>query len=144
MISIFKGFDIMSNEAPKEKSLMWYFHPNEIVRLMRVRLYDDIDEKSNFTPSYNKDNLKIGVVIGTNGSVPYIDLGLHFLVNINGIKNILIHDDGSNVLDKLQNLANSYNSKYGANIQVYSTGENLWHKSCIGSIGDQNCFAIGL
>lgn len=134
----------MNNNQPTEKSLMWYFHPNEIVRLMRVKLYDDVSKDSNFTPLYNKDNLKIGVVIGTNGSVPYIDLALHFLIEVNGIKNILIHDDGSNVLNKLQELANNYNIKCGSNIQVYSTGKNLWHKSCIGSIGDQNCFAIGL
>ena len=133
-----------NNEEPKEKGLMWYFHPNEIVRLMRAKIYNDIDENVNFTPSYNKDNLKIGVVIGTNGSVPYIDLGLHFLIVENEIKNILIHDDGSSDVDKLQKLANYYNSNYNTKVEVYSTGKNLWHKSSVGSVGDQSCFTIGL
>ena len=125
---------------PDEKmsrSLQWYFHPNEIMRLMRVRLFSHIDPRIDLTPKYEKD-LKIGVVIGTYGAVPYIDLGLHYLKNVNGIQNILIHDDCSNKQQELQALAKNYN------VDFYSTPKNMWHKSCIGSIGDQNCFFEGL
>ena len=58
-----------------EISLKWYFHPNEIVRLMRTKIYDNIDIKTDLTPNYTK-NLKIGVVIGTYGAMPYIDYRL--------------------------------------------------------------------
>ena len=64
-----------------EISLKWYFHPNEIVRMMRTKIYDNIDLKTDLTPNYTK-NLKIGVVIGTYGAMPYIDLGLHYLKNV--------------------------------------------------------------
>lgn len=127
----------------KDKSLMWYYHPNEIVRMMRAQVYDNISVDIDLTPHYNND-IKIGVVIGTNGSVPYVDLGLHYLINVNGIKNILIHDDSdSNDLLKFQELIKKYN-KDDVKIDLYSTGKNLWHKSCVGSIGDQSCFVIGL
>lgn len=126
----------------QDKALMWYFHPNECVRMMRTNIFDNIDVNEDLTPSY-KDNIKVGVVIGTNGAVPYIDLSLHYLINVNGIKHILIHDDGSDKIPEFKKLQNKYN-KNGVKVDLYSTGKNLWHKSCIGSIGDQNCFAIGL
>lgn len=126
----------MSDEK-MSRSLQWYFHPNEIMRLMRVRLFSHIDPKLDLTPKYDS-NLKIGVVIGTYGAVPYIDLGLHYLKNVNGIQHILIHDDCSNKQEELKQIAKNYN------VDFYSTPKNMWHKSCIGSIGDQNCFYEGL
>jgi hypothetical protein len=98
---------------------------------------DSINLQSNLTPSYD-ENLKIGVVIGTYGASPYVDLGLHFLKNVNKIDKILVHDDCSSERDKLQDLCKKYN------VDFYSTPKNLWHKSCVGSIGDQNCFYEGL
>ena len=120
-----------------EISLKWYFHPNEIVRMMRTKIYDNIDLKTDLTPNYTK-NLKVGVVIGTYGAMPYIDLGLHYLKNVNGIENILVHDDCSPEKDKLKDLCDSYN------VEFYSTEKNLYHKTCVGSLGDQNCFYEGL
>lgn len=117
--------------------LKWYFHPNEIVRMMRTKIYDNINLKTNLTPCYNKD-LKIGVVIGTCGAIPYIDLGLHYLKNVNSIDKILVHDDCSPEKDDLKKLCDSYN------VDFYSTKKNMWHKSCVGSLGDQNCFYEGL
>lgn len=127
----------------KDRSLMWYFHPNEIVRMMRSQIYDDIDMNVDLTPNYTSDP-KIGVVIGTYGAIPYIDLALHYLINVNGIKHVLIHDDGSDQIKGFQKVQNIYNKIPGVKVDLYSTGKNLWHKSCIGSLGDQNCFAIGL
>ena len=121
------------NEIP----LQWYFHPNETVRLMRCILFDNIDTSIDLTPTYN-ENLKIGVVIGTYGATPYVDLGLHYLKNINGIEKILVHDDCSNEKNQLKTLCDNYN------VDFYSTEKNLWHKACVGSLGDQNCFFEGL
>lgn len=120
-----------------QKSMMYYYHQNEIVRIMRVRLLDSIDNKIDLTPKYN-NNIKVGVVIGTYGAIPYIDLQLYYLKNINQIDNILIHDDCSNKQNELKDLAKKYN------IDFYSTPFNMFHKSCVGSVGDQNCFYQGL
>ena len=90
-----------------------------------------------YTPHYS-ENPEIGVVIGTYGSVPYVDLQLHYLKNVNGINKILVHDDCSNEQDKLKTLCDNYN------VDFYSTEKNLWHKACVGSLGDQNCFFEGL
>lgn len=127
----------MSNIEDKDISLKWYFHPNEIVRLMRSRVLDNIDTNVNLSPNYNKD-LKIGVVIGTCGATPYIDLGLHYLKNVNNIEKILVHDDCSFEKDELKKLCDNYN------VDFYSTEKKLWAKACIGSLGDQNCFFEGL
>lgn len=122
--------------------LNWVYHPIQQVRMLRYNILQDIPINTNLTPKYS-ENPSIGVVIGTNGSVPYIDLQLHSLININGIKHILIHDDGSNEQVQLIKLINQYNSN-GHKVDFYSTGTNMWHKSSVGSIGDQNCFLVGL
>ena len=120
-----------------EQPMKWYFHPNIIVRMMYTQQHDSIDSNIDLTPNYNK-NLKIGVVIGTYGATPYIDLSLHFLKNVNKIDKILVHDDCSPEREKIKKLCNEYN------VDFYSTTENMWHKTCIGSIGDENCFYEGL
>lgn len=127
------------NEKRIPKALAWYFHPNEIVRLLRFRQLTPIDPKSDLTPRYGND-IKVGVVLGTYGAAPYIDLQLHYLKNVNGIDNILIHDDCSSDTEgkKLIELS----KKYGVNF--YSTERNLFHKANVGTIGDQSCFLEGL
>jgi hypothetical protein len=130
----------MSNFKNYDKtnvSLQWYFHPNETVRLMRTRVFDNINKDIVLSPNYTSD-LKIGVVIGTYGATPYVDLGLHYLKNVNEIDKILVHDDCSPEKDKLKKLCDDYG------VDFYSTNENMFHKGCIGSIGDQNCFFEGL
>ena len=121
----------------QEISLKWYFHPNETIRMMRTRLFESINIETNLTPKYSND-LKIGVVIGTYGATSYIDLGVHYLKNINGIDKILIHDDCSPEKDDLKRLCDENK------IDFYSTNENMFHKRYVGSIGDQNCFFEGL
>ena len=125
----------MNNQM--EKPMLYYFHQNEIVRIMRVRLLDSIDPQVDLSPNYSND-LKIGVVIGTCGATPYIDLQLHYLKNINKIDKILVHDDCSSEKEQLKELCNQYN------VDFYSTPKNLFHKACVGSIGDQSCFYEGL
>ena len=61
-----------------EKPMLYYFHQNEIVRIMRTRLLDSIDPKIDLTPRYN-DDIKVGVVVGTYGCIPQIDLQFHLL-----------------------------------------------------------------
>lgn len=100
-------------------------------------LQNAFKEKVNLTPHYNK-NLKVGVVIGTYGAVPYVDLQLHYLKNVNRIENVLVHDDCSPQRDDLKKLCESYG------VDFYSTNENLWHRTSVGSLGDENCFFEGL
>ena len=87
-----------------EKSLQWYFHPNETVRMLRYFQFNlKFDNGIDYSVHYS-DNPKIGVVIGTYGCIPYIDLQLHFLKNVNHIDNILIHDDCSPYQNQLKEL----------------------------------------
>ena len=126
------------NTQQLDKSLQWYFCPNETIRMLRYYQFNfKFNNNEDYTVNYNFDS-KIGVVIGTYGCIPYIDLQLHFLKNINHIDNILIHDDCSPYQKQLKNLAKQYN------VDFYSTPKRMWHKSCVGSIGDTNCFYQGL
>jgi len=122
---------------PYSKSLAWVFHPNETIRLMRALQLKPIDISVDLTPHY-KDDIKVGVVIGTYGATPYIDLQLHYLKNVNGVEHVLVHDDCSPEKDRLKKLCSNYGYDF------ISTEKNLPHKTCIGSIGDQSCFYEGL
>ncbi len=134
----------MEDKSIKDKALMWYFHPNEIVRLMRVRLLNEVPSNSNFTPLYNKNNIKFCAIINVDNFNPCLDMSLYFLIVINEIKKILIYNNGQNDLEKIQKLINYYNKNYNSNIEIYSTENKLWSKDEIGSISDQNCFVVGL
>lgn len=127
----------IDNDLKNDISLRWYFHPNEIVRLLRAKIYENIDINIDLSPNYTND-LKIGVVIGTYGSVAYVNLALHYLKNVNKIDKILVHDDCSPKKDELKKLCEEYN------VDFYSTESNMFYKTSIGSIGDQNCFFEGL
>lgn len=128
----------MENNKEIDKSLKWYFHPNEIVRMLRYFHFNSkFDNTIDYTPHYS-ERPEIGVVLGTYGSVPYIDMQLYFLKKINKINKILIHDDCSPEQDKLKKLADEYN------VDFYSTSKRLWHKTNIGSIGDHHTFYYGL
>lgn len=121
-----------------DKSLKWYFHPSEIVRMLRYFHFNSkFDNNIDYTPHYT-NNPKIGVVIGTYGCTPYIELQLYFLKYINKIKHILIHDDCSPYTQELLELSKQYN------VDFYSTKHRLWHKTNVGSIGDTNAFYYGL
>ena len=61
------------------------------------------DNTVDYTPHYS-ENPEIGVVIGTYGSVPYVDLQLHYLKNVNGFNKILVHDDCSEQQEELKAL----------------------------------------
>lgn len=100
-------------------------------------VFEIFSENVDLTPSYDED-LKVGVVIGTYGAVPYVDLQLHYLKNINGIDKVLVHDDCSPQKDALKSLCDSYGAEF------YTTPHNMWHMSLVGSIGDENCFYEGL
>lgn len=131
-----------SAQEIKDKALMWYFHPNELIRMMRCNVFENISLDVNLTPKY-MDDFSIGVVIYSKGNVLNVDSLLQSLINENKIKNILIYSDGQNNLDQIQKLQNKYN-KNEIKIEVYSTENSLWEKEGIGSIGEQNCFLIGL
>lgn len=120
------------------KSLQWYFHASECARMLRYYQFNlKFDNTVNYTPKYSK-NPTIGVVIGTSGSIPYIDLQLHYLKNVNGIKNILVHDDCSDKKEELIELCKSYN------VDFYSPEKPMFYQANVGSIGDTNAIYEGL
>ena len=110
---------------------------SQIRRSYFMPVFEIFNRNVNLTPDYSKD-LNIGVVIGTNGALPYIDMHLHWLKNENKINDILVHDDCSEQKDELKSLCDSYR------VDFYSTSKNLWHKTAVGSLGDENCFLEGL
>jgi len=126
------------SEQQISKSEQWFFHPYETVRMLRYyQLNMKFDNTVDYTPHYS-ENPSLGVVIGTYGSVPYIDLQLHFLVNVNGIKNVLVCDDGSDKQAELKQLCDSYG------VDFYSPPKKLFSKDFIGVLGDANAFYVGL
>ena len=56
------------------------------------------------SPNY-PENPTVGVVIGTYGSIAFIELQLYYLTVVNKIKNVLIHDDCSPQQNELKQLA---------------------------------------
>lgn len=121
-----------------DKSTKWYFHPDEHIRMLR---YFQSNMKFNNNEDYSvhyTNNPNIGVVISTYGCVPYVDLQLYFLKQINHIDNILIHDDCSPDKDKLKELTKQYN------VDFYSTPNRMWYKSFAGCIGDIDSIYQGL
>jgi hypothetical protein len=128
----------IKNDLVNNKSLQWYFHPNETIRMLRYfQLNAKFDETADYTVSYS-NNPTVGVVIGTYGSIAYIDLQLHYLKNVNKIDKILIHDDCSDKQEELKALADKYQ------VDFYSTQKQMFYKSCVGSNGDTSAFFIGL
>ena len=119
----------------QDKSLAWYLHPNEVVRMMRCKVVDAINPLIDVTPKYGSD-IKIGVVITDDASYAHIDLLLHYLKNVNKIDDILIYDDGRN--EGLSKLATEYN------IDIYSSLKKYKSYAFKGSIHEQNAFYKGL
>ena len=95
------------------------------------------DNTVDYTPHYS-ENPEIGIVIGTYGSVPYIDLQLHYLKNVNGFTKILVHDDCSEQQEELKALCKSYN------VDFYSPARQQFIFDGIGSVGDLHAFYQGL
>lgn len=95
------------------------------------------DNTIDYTPHYS-ENPEIGVVIGTYGSVPYVDLQLHYLKNVNGFNKILVHDDCSDKQEELKALCKAYN------VDFYTTERQQFNFNGIGSVGDLHAFYQGL
>ena len=113
-------------------------HPNEVLRLLRYFVRPQMDPEVRLLPEYPAEP-SLGVVISTFGSIPFLDLSLHYLVRVNHLR-VLIHDDCSPQREALIALCQSY----APHVDLYSTEKRLWHKEKIGVIGDTNSFLIGL
>ena len=111
---------------------------NEVIRLLRYFLRPQMDPEVRITPDY-PENPSIGVVISTYGSIPFLDLNLHFLVNVNRLR-VLIHDDCSPKREELIELCR----RYAPYVDLYSTPERMWHREKVGVLGDTNSFLVGL
>lgn len=119
------------------KSLAWYMHPNEVVRMMRTRVVDTINPMIDTTPNYSKDP-SIGVIIFEDASIPCIDLLLNQLKNVNGISSILIYDNYVNDPKMLSKLAKAYDA------DVFNSVKRYAKQKFRGSIEEQNCIYEGL
>ena len=123
---------------PSNKSVQWYFHPIEKIRMLRYfQLNMNFDQNEDYSVNYNTSP-NIGVVLETAGNIAYIELQLHFLKNINHINKILIYDNCSENKNQIQQLAKDYN------IDFYSTQTKLWSNSIIGSSKELDCIYNGL
>lgn len=134
------------NKTGEQKALYWYQNPIENVRMLRTMIHQDLGtETFDATPHYPQDpkDLKVGVVIGTYGSVPYIDLNIWYLKNINHIEYILIHDDCSDEDEQLRELCKKYNDET-CHISFYKTPQKMFYRQSIGSLGDQSAVVVGL
>ena len=113
-------------------------HPNEVIRMLRYFVRPQMDPGIRLTPDYPAEP-SLGVVISTFGSIPYLDLNLHYLVNVNHLR-VLIHDDSSPQREELIALCR----RYAPHVDLYITPERLWHKAKVGTLGDTSAFFIGL
>ena len=128
----------MENNEQLPKSMQWYFHPDESIRLLRYFQYNLIfDNNIDYTPVYT-NNPNIGVVISTYGNLSYVELHLHYLKNINGINKILVHDNCSDNNEQLKSLCAKYN------VDFYSPSTPLFFHEGVGNIGDVNSIYQGL
>lgn len=118
-------------------ALQWYNHEEEPVRLLRYFVRDDLPRGTVLAPNYPKKP-KIGAVISTYGSVPYVDLNLHCLAKVNHLP-VLVHDDCSPERDRLIKVCGGY-----PGVQYYSTKKRRWHHAKVGAEGDTSSFLVGL
>lgn len=129
------------NSNPIEDAWKHYISSNEMIRILRTNpsvLFDINKLKIEpYDLNYSK-NLNVGVVIGTYGSIPYIDLSLFYLKKINNIDNILIVDDCSAERDKLLTIIREYGADF------LSTPYKLPYIRNVGSNGDTAAFLYGL
>lgn len=128
----------MSNVLASMEPMGYIDHPNELVRLLRYFVRPQMDPAIRLTPDYPAAPT-LGVVISTFGSIPYLDLNLHYLVNVNRLR-VLIHDDSSPQREELIALC----QRYAPNVDLYITSERMWHKAKVGVLGDTNAFLVGL
>jgi hypothetical protein len=86
---------------------------------------------------------KIGVVIGTYGSVPYVGLSTialeEYATGYNEFRDILIHDDGSPDFEKLNHCVSSDFMQ----VTHYSTGKRVGAPGK-SMLGDMSAFVVGL
>ena len=118
--------------------MRWYQHGDERVRMLRYFVREQMDTNLRFSADYPAAP-KIGAVIATYASIPYIDLNLHYLVKVNRLP-VLVHDDCSPKRDELVELCKSY-APY---VQLYVTKQRMWHRTRVGTLGDTHSFLVGL
>ncbi|MEA4861746.1 MAG: hypothetical protein AB7F40_05485 [Victivallaceae bacterium] len=125
-------------EENHDLPMRWYLHGDERVRMLRYFVREQPDTALRLTSDYPPVP-KIGAVIATYASIPYLDLNLHYLVNVNHIP-VLIHDDCSPRRAELVALC----QRYAPHVQLYITKKRMWHRARVGTLGDTNSFLVGL
>jgi hypothetical protein len=85
------------------------------------------------------EKAKIGVVIGTYGSVPYCDLSVVCIGEQDGVRHILIHDDGSSEFEALKSVVSSD----FMHIWHHTTGKRLGSEGHR-MLGDISAFVVGI
>jgi hypothetical protein len=128
----------MSNTQQISKSMQWYFHPVERIRMLRYfQLNMQFDKTVDYTPTYS-ENPEIGIIINANENIQYLDLHLHYLKNVNNFIKILVYDNCSNIQKELKSLCNEYN------VEFYSSPNKLYSDKEIGNISDIDIIYQGL
>ncbi len=128
----------MSDSPELNSPELWLYNRDERVRMLRYFIREQPDPSLRYLPSYPAEP-KIGAVIGTCGCVPYVDLNLHYLINVNHIP-VLVHDDCSGAREELMKLC----LRYRQQAYLCTTEHRMWHKPGIGAIGDSSSFLSGL
>ncbi|MEA4861747.1 MAG: hypothetical protein AB7F40_05490 [Victivallaceae bacterium] len=128
----------MSDSEQQDVPEYWLRNSNERIRMLRYFVREQPITAQRLLPEYPSEP-KIGAVIGTYGCVPYVDLNLHYLINVNHIP-VLVHDDCSTSRDELLELC----KRYHPHACLFTPTHKLWHQPGVGSIGDTSCFLVGL
>lgn len=136
----FRALDFYTRINSQDKMLDWFNTSNSTIKRLYYRPANSLPLSFKSDPAYPADprKLKIGVVLSTCGSIPFVDLGIHFLKKVNGIENILIHDDHSDEAIQLKELA----QKNGA--YFFSTVNKLPYMKNVTTLGDTSAFYEGL
>jgi hypothetical protein len=128
----------MTNSNEINKSMQWYFHPVESVRMLRYFQFNiKFDSSIDYTPKYS-NNPSLGVVINADKQIEYLDLHLHYLKNVNNINNILVYDNCSDKQNEIKTLCEQYN------VEFYSPEQSKFESKEFGNISDIDVIYQGL
>ena len=128
----------MGREIAPMEPMEYINHPEEQIRMLRYFARPQMDPQIRLVPEYPREP-SIGVVISTYGSIPYLDLNLHYLIRVNRLR-VLIHDDCSPQREALLELSR----RYAPHLELASTYQRMWHRKDVGAMGDTNAFLFGL
>lgn len=130
----------MDKTAQINKSIQWYFHPYESMRLLRYFQHNmKFDVSVNYQPNYS-NNISVGVVfnIPEEMDINQLELQLHYIKKINLIEKIFIHDNYTKYSKLVLELAEKYNCTY------FTPEKKQFNQPHVGSIDETSAIYNGL